>query len=169
MENEFWKNKSLEELTSEEWEAVCDRCGLCCLEKLEDEETGEIFYTNIACPLLDTKSCSCRDYENRNRIVKDCLTLGPFKPPGKKGRKKPVNPLGLLQIYLNRFYDRLRWLPPTCAYRLLAEGKDLPFWHPLISGNPDSAKTAGRSVQSIEVFFPEEPVDDYTPYIIENI
>ena len=121
MTDEFWKRKQLGQMCREEWESLCDGCALCCLQKLEDEETGEIFYTDIACQLLDVKTCRCTDYLNRAQKVEDCIVLSPDDP------------------------DTFTWLPGTCAYRLLAEGKDLPEWHPLITGDPDTVHEAGIS------------------------
>lgn len=106
----FWESKTLEELTIEEWESLCDGCAKCCLHKIEDVETGRVYYTNVACQLLDMDKCLCKDYANRSKFVNDCLQLTP----------KTV-----------REYD---WLPKSCAYRRLAEGRGLAWWHPLISG-----------------------------------
>ena len=117
----FWDSCSLEDLTEAQWESLCDRCGRCCVHKLQDDETGEVFVTDIACELLDLETCCCRDYANRKQTVPDCLRLTPE---------------------LARSID---WLPPTCAYRRLAEGKRLPQWHPLVTGNPLSALESGMS------------------------
>jgi uncharacterized cysteine cluster protein YcgN (CxxCxxCC family) len=117
----FWA-KPLEDLSHKEWEALCDGCGRCCLAKLEEEDTAEIYYTDIVCTLFDTKTCRCADYANRREKVPDCITLS----------MKNVRALG--------------WLPPTCAYRLRAEGKPLAWWHPLVSGTPDTVHEAGISV-----------------------
>jgi uncharacterized protein len=119
----FWKTKTLEQMTSAEWESLCDGCGRCCLVKLEDEDTGDIHFTDIGCKLLDARSCRCQDYARRRRRVKDCVKLTPAA----------VRTLG--------------WLPRTCAYRLLAEGRDLAWWHPLISGTPETVHEAGVSVR----------------------
>ena len=110
-------------MNREEWESLCDGCAKCCLIKLEDEDSGEIYYTKVACRLLDQKSCRCTDYLNRNQRVPTCLWLTP------------------------QHLDELKWLPSTCTYRLLHEGKGLPDWHPLISGTQDSVHKAGISVK----------------------
>ena len=120
--NKFWEQKSLQELSQNEWEALCDGCGKCCLNKLEDEDSGEIFFTDVACAYLDLTTARCKDYSNRKRNVPACMHL-------------QVNEL-----------DTLRWLPATCAYRLRSEGKALPAWHPLVTGAADSTVRAGESV-----------------------
>lgn len=122
MTQPFWRVKSLAEMSSEEWESLCDGCGRCCLVKLEDEDTGEIHTTDIACRLFDEGTCGCRNYENRSEIVPDCVRLTPQNVP------------------------TLGWLPVTCAYRLVAEGRDLPWWHPLVSGRCETVVEAGISV-----------------------
>ncbi len=122
MTDRFWKRKSLAELSQEEWESLCDGCALCCMHKLEDEDTGDIFYTDIACRLLDTETCRCTDYASRAKRVADCLVLSVDRP------------------------EAFRWLPASCAYRRLADGKDLPEWHPLITGRPGSVHDAGVSM-----------------------
>ncbi len=119
----FWRTKTLAEMDLEEWNRLCDGCAKCCLQKLEDEDSGEVSYTDVACGLLDTTTCHCRDYFHRTFLVPDCVELTP-------------NGLGTI-----------RWLPPTCAYRLLLEGKDLHPWHRLISGDPESVHAAGISVR----------------------
>jgi uncharacterized cysteine cluster protein YcgN (CxxCxxCC family) len=121
MDEKFWKHKTLGDMTNTEWESLCDGCALCCLHKLEDEDTGEIFFTDIACKLLDTSTCRCTDYRARAEKVKSCLVLKPNEP------------------------DVFAWLPGTCAYRLLADGKELPKWHPLLTGDPNSVHDAGIS------------------------
>ena len=121
----FWKTKNLVEMTREEWESLCDGCGRCCLNKLEDEDTGEFLYTRAACKLLDLKTCQCSDYPNRAARVPDCVTLTP----------KNVGELG--------------WLPQTCAYRLLDEGKSLAWWHPLVSGRAETVVEAGITVAGV--------------------
>jgi len=122
---EFWKQKRLSQMNHDEWESLCDGCGRCCLHKLEDEDDGRIYYTRAACSLLDIKSCRCKDYANREKLMPDCLQLS---------------------VDNAQYFD---WLPETCAYRLLAEGESLPEWHPLITGDPDSVIKAGISVRDI--------------------
>ena len=130
----YWRTKTLEEMTRAEWEALCDGCARCCLLKLEDEDTGEIAYTDIACRLLDTGTCRCTRYRQRLRLVPECVDLTPEQ------------------------VRRLGWLPSTCAYRLLAEGRDLAWWHPLVSGDPETVHKAGISVRGRVV--PERRGDD---------
>jgi uncharacterized cysteine cluster protein YcgN (CxxCxxCC family) len=119
----FWRVKTLAEMSGAEWESLCDGCGRCCLVKLEDEDTGEVHYTDVGCRLLDAGSCRCRDYRRRQRKVADCVRLTADVVP------------------------TLRWLPPTCAYRLVAEGSELSWWHPLVSGDPGTVHAAGISVR----------------------
>jgi uncharacterized protein len=119
----FWKSKTLEQMTREEWESLCDGCGRCCLHKLRDADTEAVSFTNVACHLLDLGSCRCRDYEHRSRRVVDCVTLTPAT------------------------VRQVDWLPPSCAYRRIAEGKGLAWWHPLVSGDPDTVHQAGISVR----------------------
>ena len=119
----FWRTKRLAEMTGAEWESLCDGCGKCCLHKLEDIDTGEIAYTNVACRLLDLGSCRCGDYRNRKRLVADCIVLSPDKVAD------------------------LSWLPESCAYRLIWQGEDLAWWHPLVSGDPETVHQAGISVR----------------------
>lgn len=123
MTDEFWKRKSLAEMSKSEWESLCDGCALCCLQKIEDEETGDVYFTDVACHLLDTKTCRCSNYSARAKLVADCLVLSADDP------------------------DTFHWLPDSCAYRRLAGGKELPDWHPLISGDPDSVHDAGISAK----------------------
>ena len=112
MDEPFWKTKPLEAMSPAEWESLCDGCGKCCMSKLEDEDTGEIYWTSVGCRLFDAGLCRCTDYEHRLERVDDCVRLTPEN------------------------VRTITWLPSTCAYRLVAEGKDLFWWHPLVSGRP---------------------------------
>jgi uncharacterized protein len=123
-EPRFWEHKTLEELGTEEWEALCDGCGRCCLLKIEDEDSGRLFYTNVVCEYHDSVRCRCTRYADRSLLVPDCIKVTP-------------------QVARTQ-----AWLPDTCAYRLLAEGKPLYDWHPLLSGDPESVHTAGISVRN---------------------
>jgi uncharacterized cysteine cluster protein YcgN (CxxCxxCC family) len=137
----FWRRKSLTQMTPDEWESLCDGCGRCCLNKLEEEDTGRIYYTSVGCRLFDEQSCRCRDYPNRQAFVEDCLQLTPENVP------------------------ETPWLPPTCGYRLIAEGRDLYWWHPLVSGDPETVHAAGVSVRGrmsgSEVDIPDEQLEDH--------
>jgi len=137
----YWERKSLEEMNEREWESLCDGCGRCCLQKLEDEESGDIHFTRVACRLLDTESCRCTDYAARFRRVDDCLSVRPLDA------------------------QKISWLPPSCAYRRLAEGRGLADWHPLLSGDPQSVRQAGISAAGRVVS--EEAVPVYA--IVEHI
>lgn len=119
----FWKTKTLARMSPEEWESLCDGCARCCLNKLEDADTGEIAWTNVACRLLDENTCRCTNYTGRQKLVADCIQL---------------------DVEMVR---SLNWLPPTCAYRLVNEGRDLYNWHPLVSGDRESVHRAGISVR----------------------
>jgi uncharacterized cysteine cluster protein YcgN (CxxCxxCC family) len=139
----FWRRKSLAEMTSAEWESLCDGCGRCCLNKLEDEDTGRVYYTDVGCRLLDGTTCRCKDYEHRSDEVEDCVQLSPDN------------------------VATLKWLPPSCAYRLLAHGRDLYWWHPLVSGDPDSVHVAGVSVRGrVALSETEIDLEDYEDRIV---
>lgn len=138
-ETPFWRRKSLAEMNPREWESLCDGCGKCCLLKLEDEDTGEIAHTDVACRLLDLESCRCTNYRERSRLVPSCIRLSAERLAG------------------------LEWMPSTCAYRLLHEGQDLPWWHPLVSGDRRTVHQAGISVRHrviSETEVAEEDVED---------
>ena len=123
MQPPFWKGKSLEELTRDEWESLCDRCGICCLEKIEDRKTGEVEMIAVSCEFLDTVHCRCLIYEDRFLLNPDCIELSP------------------------RTLKQIPWLPDTCAYRRVLEGRELEWWHPLVSGDPDRVHEAGISIR----------------------
>ncbi len=138
-EKPFWERKSLEELTAEEWEALCDGCGRCCLYKFRDADSGEVLYTDVACRLLDLNLCRCADYANRFALEPGCIRL---------------DAAGV------RLLD---WLPESCAYRRVALGRPLPDWHPLRSGDPYSTLRTGHSVAGWALSgrdVPEEVVED---------
>ena len=140
MSEPFWKLKSLKEMTTDEWESLCDRCGLCCLHKLQDEDTDEVHYTCVSCRLLDPATATCTKYARRHREVPGCLQLTP------------------------RNVHTLEWLPPTCAYLKVSRGEDLPAWHHLVSGSYDSVHEAGISVRNrviSEDIVPEDKFEDF--------
>ncbi len=123
IKDQFWRHKSLHEMDNEEWESLCDGCGQCCLIKFQDEDTDELLHTRLTCKLLDIGACRCTDYDNRHERVRDCVVISP-------------DSVGTLD-----------WLPHSCAYRLVAEGRDLYWWHPIVSGDPDSVHQAVVSVR----------------------
>jgi uncharacterized cysteine cluster protein YcgN (CxxCxxCC family) len=141
----FWKTKTLEEMTREEWESLCDGCGRCCLVKLEDEDTAEVYLTRLACGLLDVKTCRCKDYANRFSKMPDCLEIDV-----KKARE-------------------LKWLPATCAYRVVDEGRDLAWWHPLVSGTGETVHQAGISVRGLAMSERRVKEENYMNYIIPDL
>ena len=138
----FWETKSLEQMTVREWESLCDGCGLCCLNKLEDWDTGEIAWTSIRCVLLDGESCRCSDYENRQATVPDCIRL------------------------TVESVSTISWLPPTCGYRLVSERKDLPLWHHLVCGDPDAVHHERISQSGRMLAEGSVPEDDWEDHLI---
>ena len=141
----FWTRVPMTRMTGAEWEALCDGCGKCCLNKLEDEESGEVVLTRVACRLFDDATCRCARYEERHKHVPECIRLTPQTIP-----------------------DHLYWLPETCAYRLVYESRDLFHWHPLVSGDPDTVRQAGVSVHDLTVSEAEVPEDDWEDHIIDE-
>jgi len=141
----FWERFRLADLTGAEWEALCDGCGKCCLNKLEDIDTGEIAFTRVACRLFDDSSCRCADYANRKRHVPECVMLSPAT-----------------------IADVAHWMPRSCAYRRLAEGRGLAAWHPLVSGDADSVHRAGISVRGTTVSEAATPVEDWEDHLIDE-
>lgn len=137
----FWEAKTLAQMTTEEWESLCDNCGKCCLVKLEDEDTGEIAFTSVVCDLIDLDTCRCTRYIERCNVVPECIDLKQHE------------------------FAEYKWLPTTCAYRLLTDGKPLPDWHPLNSGTVETVKDAGVSISSYAV--KESQVNDPEDHIIE--
>ncbi|WP_226635663.1 YcgN family cysteine cluster protein [Brevundimonas poindexterae] len=133
----FWETKTLEQMSPEEWEALCDGCGLCCLVRFEDEDTGEVVPTRVHCKLFDSGTCACSNYAEREQHVPDCIKLTPGN------------------------VAQLKWMPLSCAYRRLAEGRSLADWHPLVSGDPETVHTAGVSIrgQTVSELTLDEPED----------
>lgn len=140
----FWRTKTLSEMTATEWEQLCDGCGRCCLLKLEDEDSGEIYLTSLACKMLDLGKCRCREYPRRQELVDDCLTISP------------------------ETVGRLSWLPASCGYRRIADGRGLAWWHPLVSGDPDTVHQAGISVRGWARLETQAKADELERYIIDD-
>ena len=146
-EKPFWQTVKLADMTAAQWEAVCDGCAKCCLVKLQDEDSGEIVFTDIVCNLLDQQSCRCTHYEERTKLVPECVKLTKDN------------------------LDKIDFMPPSCAYRLLHEGKDLPQWHPLVSGRADSVVEAGMSVKGrviAEMAFDGDSEDRVVDWPLDN-
>ena len=141
----FWEKKPLTKLNDREWEALCDGCGKCCLNKLEDEDSGEVALTCVACRLLDDETCRCTQYDIRHQFVPECIVMTP-----------------------KNIHEHAYWLPQTCAYRLLTKGDPLPDWHPLITGDPDSVRRAGVSMQGRTLSEAEIPDEYWEDHIIEE-
>ena len=146
-EKPFWQTVKLADMTAAQWEAVCDGCAKCCLVKLQDEDSGEIVFTDIVCNLLDQQTCRCAHYQERTKLVPDCVKLTKDN------------------------LDKIDFMPPSCAYRLLHEGKDLPQWHPLVSGHADSVVEAGMSVKGrviAEMAFDGDSEDRVVDWPLDN-
>lgn len=141
-ERPFWERKSLAEMSEAEWESLCDGCAKCCLHKLEDEDTGEIYHTRVVCRYLDQDACRCTVYEERKRLVPTCIKLAPGN------------------------FEDLTWMPATCAYRLLAEGRPLPIWHPLIAGDRRAMIEAGHTVTGKVISEEYVHEDGYEEHIV---
>ena len=140
----FWKTKTLEQMSPTEWEALCDGCARCCLNKIEDIETGEIFLTKVACSLLDVGSCQCSDYKNRQKKMPDCIQIDPEQ------------------------VRNLTWLPSSCGYRTVQEGRNLAWWHPLVSGDPDTVHQANISIRSFAKSERQVKPENIRRYIIDG-
>lgn len=142
----FWEQKTLAEMTAREWESLCDGCGKCCMSKLIDDDTDEIYYTTVACRLFDPDTCRCSDYKNRQKKVSDCVKLTPEN------------------------VGDIAWLPTTCAYRLLNEGKPLFDWHPLVSGDPESVHKADISMRESVTAFEQDMTHDgeYLDHLVDG-
>lgn len=138
----FWDTVPMDQMTPAEWEALCDGCGKCCLVKLEDADTGEVAYTNVACRLFDDETCRCSQYDIRKKLVPSCVVMTP-----------------------ETIERAAYWLPPSCAYKRLFEGEQLPEWHPLLTGDPDSVHNAGASAIGVTVPEYEVHEDDLEDYI----
>lgn len=145
MREKFWETVPLRKMTAPEWEALCDGCGKCCLNKIEYEDTGEVEYTRVACRLLNGDTCQCSNYANRHQYVPECVRLSPKT---------------LAKVAY--------WLPGTCAYRLLFQGKTLPDWHPLRTGDPESTHKSGHSVRGWTVSELSVDEDDWDDFVIEE-
>jgi len=139
----FWERKSLSDMSQQEWESLCDGCAKCCLHKLEDEDSGEVYYTKVRCRYLDEDSCRCSDYPNRSRLMPNCIRLVAAE------------------------LDDYHWLPETCAYRLLAQGQTLADWHPLLSGDPGTVHSAGISIRGRAISDEFVHPDGYDEHIIQ--
>lgn len=140
----FWKEIPITELNSSEWESICDGCAQCCAHKLECEDSGEIFKTNIVCQYLDTEQCQCSVYSERHKFVPDCIKITPENA------------------------GTLSWIPETCGYRVLAEGRELPEWHPLITGDKESTKNAGASIRQKVISEADIDLDDLEDFIVDD-
>lgn len=140
--SDWWNSKALDELTGQEWESLCDGCAKCCLHKLEDADTGEVFYTKVRCRYLDEDNCRCTDYANRSVLVPNCIQLSADN------------------------LDELGWLPSTCAYRLRFENKPLPDWHPLVAGDSEALHKAGISIRGRSISDEYVHADGFDEHIV---
>jgi len=141
----FWRTVPLDKMSKSQWESICDGCGKCCLQKLEDDEDGTVYYTDIVCKLM-TEDCRCSQYEKRHDLVPNCVWL------------KPED--------VENFF----WLPSTCGYRLLSEGRDLPAWHPLVSGDPNLIHAVNISIKSMDLVADDQvPEDQWQNHVIDNL
>ena len=140
----FWDSKTLDEMTAAEWESLCDGCGRCCLNKIEDEDTGAISLTKVACKLLDLHTCQCRDYPNRKAHVPDCIRIDPAQ------------------------VRSLSWLPESCGYRRVEEGRGLAWWHPLVSGSVDTVHEAGISLRGWAKSERRVKAENFSKYLIDD-
>lgn len=144
-DNRFWETTPLHKMTPEQWESLCDGCGRCCLNKLEDIDTDELIFTRVACRLFDDTTCRCANYAERKRIVPECVVLTS-----------------------DTLKDIAYWMPETCAYRLLHDGQPLPKWHPLVTGDPDSTHKAGISMLGRTVSEHMISIDDWEDYPLDD-
>jgi uncharacterized cysteine cluster protein YcgN (CxxCxxCC family) len=144
LSEKFWETIPFEQLNSKQWEAICDGCAQCCAHKLQDEETDEIFYTNIVCQYLDTKKCQCSVYDDRHTYVPDCIKITPENA------------------------NKLTWIPDTCGYKLLAKGEPLPEWHPLMTGDINSTEKANMSIRNKVISEADIEMDDLEDYLVED-
>jgi uncharacterized protein len=140
----FWKTKTLEQMSRDEWEALCDGCARCCMVKLEDEDSGDIHLTRLACSMLEVKTCRCSNYPNRFSLMADCIDVTVEK------------------------VRQLKWLPATCGYRVINEGRELAWWHPLVSGSKETVHQAGISVKSFAMSEKRVKEENYHRYIIAD-
>lgn len=144
MSTPFWQSKTLFEMSTQEWESICDGCAKCCLTQLQDEESEQLVFTNVACNLLNDQTCRCSDYPNRSQRVPDCMTMT-----------------------IDNVHECVEFAPSSCSYRLLLEGKPLPDWHHLVNGDRDKIHKQGRSVQSRVKFQRDVKEEDLEDHVID--
>ncbi|PHS17522.1 MAG: hypothetical protein COA86_09525 [Kangiella sp.] len=143
-QDRFWETIPFDQLDQKQWESLCDGCGQCCAHKLQDDETEEVFLTNVVCQYLDHQTCHCSVYENRHQYVPDCIKITPENA------------------------KTLNWIPETCAYRLVANGKPLPEWHPLVVGDRASTKQANMTILNKVISEEDVEMDDLEDYLVED-